>query len=206
MARVKYFKPFNLLSPEEQIKWIEKQTEKVLNRLPTLKERLTAFDDRSDELYNKTVEEIKLTSKVYTSQILDGDTDIGGLENYIDQLTTYGNTNIKTLVKETTKTRLDNFLENILLTGSPEEYEYVKKLLSKMTNTEKNRFVKSKYFFDTGNLNSDDFVKFLEEFDVTVGTAKLESFLVSIGRKELIDNKFFIAGETRVKLGRPKKR
>lgn len=195
-------KNFKILTPEEQMKWIEKQTEKVINRLPTLKRELAVFDDRSDELYNLTAEEIKLKSVVHSSQI--GGEDTSGLLEYVENLTAYGDVNIQTLVDLSTEKRIDSFLENIKQVGGIEEYEYVKKLLNQLTPYERAKFVKSKYFFDTGNLSSDDFVKFLEANEVSVGTAKLEGFMASIGKK--VDNGMYFDNNTRIKLGRPKKR
>ena len=75
-----------------------------------------------------------------------------------------------------------------------------------MSEKEKYLFTQSKYFFDTGNLSSADFVKFIQDNDVTVATAKLEGFLNSIRKEKITEGKYFEKGVTRVKLGRPRKR
>lgn len=202
---MKYGVKFKLLTLQEQMEWVEKQTKKVLARLPTLKKSLRVFDDRSSDIYNLTAEEIKLSSKVYSTQISEG-TYGEGIENYIEQLQMYGSSKMSSLVKISREKRIASFLENIKSVGGEEEYKYAKKLLNSLTKAEQNEFVKSKYFFDTGNLSSDDFVKFINDFDVSVGTAKLESFMASIGKLNKENARYFKKGETRIKLGRPKKR
>lgn len=194
-------KTLSSLSPKEQKEWVEKETKKVIKRLPTLKKRLTTYDDRSSELYNLTKEEIKLMSKVHISNGIGS----AGYEEYVAQLEYYGETKIKELAQSITEQRINSFLENIKQVGGQQEYEYVKDLIDKMSKREKENFVKSKYFFDRGDLNSADFVKFIEENDVSVGTAKLESFL-NTKRKEKFDGKYYKQGETRQKLGRPRKK
>lgn len=200
---IKIVNPYTL-SLEKQIEWVEKHTEKVVKRLPTLKKHLTVYDDRSSELYNLSPEEIKLMSKVYTSSLERGE-KMKGLNSFIAQLQTYTEDRLKVLRERFTTRRIDSFLDNVKQTGGEEEYEYAKSLLEWLTPQEKEQFTKSKYFFDTGNLASADFVKFLKENEITVGTAKLESFISGVLKKD-IETKYFIKGTTRIKLGRPRTR
>lgn len=203
----KFFKDKNIVSLEEQLKWIEKQTDKVIKRLPTLKKALKVYDDRSDELYNLDAEEIKLMSKVYKSSIskgeVSGTTEVA-LDEFATNLSYYGDTNIEKLVEVATNTRINSFLENIKAVASEEEYAYVVGIINELTDSQKAKFTKSKYFFDNGNLSSDNFVKFLNEYGVSVGTAKLEGFLASIGLE--VQGRYYVKGETRIKLGRPKRK
>lgn len=191
------------MTPEQQIKEIERLTEEVIERLPDLKHKLTAFDDRSDELYNLTPEEIRLFSKTYTSDIESGYTS-QGLGNFMQQLQRYGETPLEELELSVAMQRWQSFKENILQVGGESEYQYVLELESKIDKRVIVDFTRSKFFFDAGDLSSDNFVKFLNEHGVSVGLAKLETYLESRGIKT--DRKFFEEGVTRTKLGRPRKR
>lgn len=201
----KIIKNLNLLSPDKQIEWVAKETEKVLKRLPTLKKELKVYDDRSSELYNLTPEEVKLFSKVYSQSISQGNIT-PELKEYLAQLEEYGEKEIGELTKEKTNIRIDSFLYNLKQVASEEEYIYTKNLIDNMSEKEKEMFTKSKYFFDTGNLGSTNFVKFIQENGVSVATAKLEGFLNSIRKEKITEGKYFEQGVTRVKLGRPRKR
>ena len=199
--KVYSFEDFTRLNKRDKSKWINQQTRKIIKKLPTLKKYLTMYDDRSGELYTLSKEEIRLFSKVTRS-----DLEYQRINTpYIEDLIKYGNTSATQLLKVATEERIKSFLDNIEKVGGAEEKEYAKQLLDKLSENQKAIFTKSKYFFDNGNNNSEDFVKFLNENGVSVGIAKLEAFLVS--RKIKIDNaKFYEKGVNTSKLGRRKKK
>ena len=130
---------------------------------------------------------------------------ISTLINSSFNLIKYGNTSATQLLKVATEERIKSFLDNIEKVGGVEEKEYAKQLLDKLSDNQKAIFTKSKYFFDNGNNNSEDFVKFYNEYGVSVGVAKLEAFLVS--RRIKVNNaKFYEKGVNTSKLGRRKKK
>ena len=195
------FEDFTRLNKRDKSKWINQQTRKIIKKLPTLKKYLTMYDDRSGEFYTLSKEEIRLFSKVTRSDLSYNRINIP----FIKDLLKYGNTSATQLLKVATEERIKSFLDNIEKVGGAEEKEYAKQLLDKLSDNQKAIFTKSKYFFDNGNDNSEDFVKFYNEHGVTVGIAKLEAFLVS--RKIKINNaKFYEKGVNTSKLGRRKKK
>ena len=195
------FEDFTRLNKRDKSKWINQQTRKIIKKLPTLKKYLTMYDDRSGELYTLSKEEIRLFSKVTRSDLEYQRINAP----YIEDLIRYGNTSATQLLKVATEERIKSFLDNIEKVGGAEEKEYAKQLLDKLSDNQKAIFTKSKYFFDNGNNNSEDFVKFYNEHGVSVGIAKLEAFLVS--RKIKINNaKFYEKGVNTSKLGRRKKK
>lgn len=206
MAKDKFFdigvKSLKGLTPEQEVKELEKLTEKVLERLPELKHRLTAFDDRNDDLYNLTPEDIRLTSNTYISDIR-GNYSSEGLENWYKQLQIYGETNLDELEVAVADARWESFKENIKQV-SYEDYNYIIELEKKLDKKTIVEFTRSKFFFDGGDLSSEQFVKFMNEHNTSVGIAKLETFLESKGIET--DKKFYETNVTRIKLGRPKKR
>ena len=189
------------MTPEQQIKELERLTEQVLERLPELKHRLVAFDDRSDELYNLTPEEIRLFSKTYISDIEQGYSS-AGLQDFQQQLYRYGETPLEELETQVANARWESFKEHIR-SLSKEEYDYLLELEKKLDKSDINAFTKSKFFFDGGDYSSKNFVKFINEHGISVGMAKFETFLESRGIET--DRKFYDE-DTRIKLGRPRKR
>jgi hypothetical protein len=178
-------KPFELMSIEEQIEFIEKQTENVIKRLPELKEALTTYDDVSKELYNMTEEQIKFASKSYQQSIRGGEittpTGKKALSSYVQQLSRYGGGDISQLAHETAQERFDNFLEHVRSIADDEELEYLDKLVELMSEEDILGFTRSKYFLDTGDYSSDSWAKAKNDFDYTINTMKLEVYLQSKG-------------------------
>ena len=195
------FEDFTKLNKRNKSKWINQQTRKIIKKLPTLKKYLTMYDDRSGELYTLSKEEIRLFSKVTRSDLEYQRINAP----YIEDLIRYGNTSATQLLKVATEERIKSFLDNIEKVGGTEEKEYAKQLLDKLSDNQKAIFTKSKYFFDNGNNNSEEFVKFYNEYGISVGIAKLEAFLVS--RRIKVNNaKFYEKGVNTSKLGRKKKK
>lgn len=178
-------KPFELMSIEEQIEFIEKETEKVLKRLPELKEALTTYEDVSKELYNMTEEQIKFASKSYQQSIRSGEittpTARKGLSSYVQQLSRYGGGDISQLAQETAQQRFDSFLDHIRAIADDDELEYLNKLVDMMSEEDILGFTRSKYFLDTGDYSSDNWAKAKSEFGYTINTMKLEVYLQSKG-------------------------
>ena len=181
-------KPFNELTLEEQIKWIEKETKRVVERLPSLKKNLSTYNDISTELYNLEPEEIRVMSKAYQQSLKSGSTQSTStsLNAYVGQLEKYGETPMETLRATSTEQRIESFLNSVEDNCSVEEYDYVKSMVDNMSDELKEEFVKSKYFWQTNDYPSDGLVKFNELYkgeheSISPATANLETFLKSKG-------------------------
>lgn len=198
--------PFKDLDVEEQIQWLIKQTNKVVKRLPELKEALSVYDDKSNEMYNMEVNEIKLFTRSYAMDLATGDvsTDDSSLQDYIRQLSKYGDRGIGELRLEATQNRIDSFLESLQINADEDEYEYVKDLLDKLTDKEKEAFTKSKLFWDSGEYASEGIEKFMDMYGVSPATANLENWLEQHGIET--ERRFYEEGETAKKRGRHKKK
>lgn len=196
------FQDFNL---EEQIQWLMKQTEKVIKRLPILKKELATYDDKSNEMYNKDASEIQLFTQSYSLDLTTGvkspsDTDVN---DWVEQLSKYGNMGIGDLRLQATEERIDSFLQSLDKSGASElEKEYVQNLLDQMTEQQKEAFTKSKFFWDSGEYGSEGIATFMDMYDVTPATANLENWCEKHGI--VTDKLFFTEGDTQYKRGRHK--
>lgn len=179
-------KSFKQLSLEEQIKWIEQETKRVVERLPSLKKNLSTYNDVSTELYNIEPEQIRVMSKAYQHSLKSGGSVSPAMSDYISQLEKYGEIPMEVLRATSTEQRIESFLENIDENCSEEESDYVHYLVDKMSDELKEEFVKSKYFWQTSDYPSDGLVKFNELYkgvhdSISPATANLETFLKSKG-------------------------
>ena len=176
---------FKDLSLEEQLKWIEKQTERVVKRLPSLKKNLSTYNDVSAELYNLEPEDIMIMSKTHQKKLTSGTTDTSTY-NFARKLEMYGDTPMETLRATATEKRIESFLDYVDNATSEEESEYVHSLIDKMSDEDKEEFTKSKYFWFTSDYPSDELVKFNELYkgaheSISPATANLETFMKKKG-------------------------
>lgn len=194
---------FDELSVEEKIKRLETQTEKLIKRLPKLKDTLTLYDDKSNELYNLEPEQIKLLTKVQVQNIRQGRHKVS-TSNYAQQLEKYSQKTIRNLRSTSTEERIKSFIENIRNNSeSDEEVAYVKEMLSKLTFEQQEKFVRSKFYTDSSYKSCTSMINFINEYGISANTAKLETFLEKEGIQT--DRRYFVEGETKFKLGRHKK-
>ena len=205
----KFPKPLNLnfkeLDVDKQIEWLIKHSNKVIERLPELKRELAVYDDKSNELYNMDKSSIELFTNTYAIDLSTGDitADNAELQQYVEQLTTYGDRGIGELRLEATEQRIDSFLESLKKSGaSDDEIEYVKSLLEQMSDKQKEAFTKSKLFWDSGEYGSEGIRTFMDLYDVSPATANLENWLEQHGIET--QRRFYIEGETSKKRGRHK--
>lgn len=204
MKKTNLLKEFKKLTKQEQVEWIETRTKKVISRLPELKQKLTVYDDKSDELYNLESADIQLMSKVHTSRLGKGGSGGTSLPDFLSQLERYSKTDIIQLEQETAQMRWESFLQNAKENASGDgEKEYIDRLAENMSERDIINFTRSKLFFDKGDLNSADFVKFLEQYGIGVGTAKLETWQE---QHNIGTDKQFWTADTSTKLGRHKKK
>lgn len=199
--------PFQDLDVEQQIQWLIKHSQKVIERLPELKKELAVYDDKSNELYNMDSSQIQLFTNSYAIDLTTGDieSDNESLLDYASQLSKYGDTGIGELRLMATEQRIDSFLESLEKSGaSEEEIEYVNDLLDKMSDKQKEAFTKSKLFWDSGEYGSEGISRFMDLYDVTPATANLENWCEQHGITT--EKRYFIEGETSKKRGRHKKK
>lgn len=198
--------PFQELDLDKQIQWLMKQTEKVIKRLPILKKELATYDDKSSEMYNKDASEIQLFTQSYSMDLATGTISPSddNINNWVNQLSKYGNMGIGDLRLQATEQRIESFMTSLVKSGASEmEIAYVENLLSKMSEQEKETFTKSKFFWDSGEYGSEGIAIFMDMYDVTPATANLENWCEKHGIDT--DQLFFTEGDTQYKRGRHKK-
>lgn len=197
--------PFKDLDVDKQIQWLVKHSQKVIERLPQLKKELAVYDDKSNELYNWDKSSIELFTNTYSQDLATGtiSSDNSSLNDYIQQLSKYGDRGIGELRIEATEQRIESFLDSIEKAGGgEEELDYVQSLLEQMTDREKEAFTKSKLFWDSGEYGSEGLRVFMDLYDVTPATANLENWCEQHGITT--DQRYYIEGETGKKRGRHK--
>ena len=199
--------PFKELDVDKQIQWLIKHSQKVIERLPTLKKELAVYDDKSNEMYNMSSSEIQLFTNSYAIDLTTGDIDSDNeaLTDFVEQLSKYGDTGIGELRLQATEQRIESFIDSIKKCGaSDEELEYVESLLEQMSDRQKEAFTKSKLFWDSGDYGSEGIRTFMDLYDVTPATANLENWCEQhdIETQRL----FYEEGETSKKRGRHKKK
>lgn len=199
--------PFKDLDVDKQIQWLIKHSQKVIERLPTLKKELAVYDDKSNELYNMDKSSIELFTNTYAIDLTTGDItgDNSSLMDFVSQLSKYGDTGIGELRLEATTQRIDSFLDSIVKCGaSQDEIDYVKDLLSQMSDKQKEAFTKSKLFWDSGDYGSEGIRTFMDLYDVTPATANLENWCEQ--HNISTEQRYYEEGETSKKRGRHKKK
>lgn len=195
---------------DDILNWVDKQTNKVIGRLPELKKELALFDDRSNELYNIDPSELRLMSKVHREKILRGEYD-SATESFISQIELYSENNFEQLREKLTNERIEDFLEYI-----PEmnglgiydedgneltEYDYVMELIEQMSPQDLYNFTRSKFFVQQGYPPSEGVIEFMDMYGVTPATANLENYARMKGYNV---RNIFTEQDTRNKRGRPK--
>ena len=199
--------PFKDLDVDKQIQWLIKQSHKVIERLPLLKKELSVYDDKSNEMYNMDKSSIELFTNSYAIDLTTGDitNDDSSLMDFVSQLSKYGDTGIGELRLQATEQRIESFIESLSKCGaSEEEKEYVKSLLDKMSERQKEAFTKSKLFWDSGDYGSEGIKVFMDLYDITPATANLENWCEQHGITT--ERMFYEEGETAKKRGRHKKK
>lgn len=173
---------FLKLSAEEQAKAIERDTEKLIGRLPSLKRSLKMYNDTSDEMYNLSAEEVELQGVTYARAVRTGSittpTGKQAYQNFVRNLRRYARTNIGEISKQVAMQRFDDWHQTIKNHASTDELEYANYLINQMTDEMKQGFTRSRYFIDNSNWNSKQtFVQETGEGDISIQTLELELFL-----------------------------
>ena len=178
MAKKYNINSFLKLSPEEQAKSIEKQTQELLNRLPALKKQLKMYNDTSDEMYNLTKEEVELQGITYARAVRSGEiTTISSKKAYrqfISNLRKYAKTDLGQLARETAEVRMDSWIDHIKESSTNEDIAYAQELFNSMSDEDKLAFTRSKFFMDSS------YMYMITEEDgkqYSIQTLKLELFL-----------------------------
>lgn len=174
---------FNLL-PEQQAKEIERETAKLIKRLPELKKKLKMHNEVSSELYNLTEEEVSTIGSTYANAVRSGEittpSSKQAYQKFVKSLRRYARHNINEIAQRITKNRLDSWLETIKNNGSQAEYDYAVELLGKMSEEEKQGFTRSSYFIDNVNwASTQTFVFNTQEGEYSLQVLGLENYLVA---------------------------
>lgn len=167
-------------SPEEQAKAIERETERLVKRLPSLKDKLAMYNDVSDEMYNLQPHEAEFIGIRNAQAVRTGEiTTPSGKQaynNFVKNLHKYARRNIHDLAVESAEMRIKSWLDNIQKHASRGEYEHDLEIFNKMSENEKIGFVRSKYFLDVGDWDSDQFQQYIQEYNYSIMTHKLELY------------------------------
>lgn len=181
MPKVDFFK----LSPERQAKEIEKMTEQIVSRLPTLKKRLQMYSETSSELYNLKSDELELMGTTYARAVRGGEISTPSSQQaykqFIGNLKKYTRTSISELAKQTAQMRMEDWLLHIQNASNETDKAYAKKLYDSMTEEEKEGFTRSKYFMDSSHMyivTEEDNVQY------SIQTLKLELYLEEVRKKK----------------------
>lgn len=176
---------FIKLKPEQQAKEIEKQTQELIKRLPTLKKQLKMYGDTSDELYNLEKDELELIGSTYAKAVRGGEittpSSKQAYRNFINNLQKYTRTNISQLAKRSAEVRMESWLQHIQDASFDADKEYAKQMYDSMTEEEKLGFTRSKYFMDSS------YMYMVTEVDgqkYSIQTLKLELYLKERRGKE----------------------
>ena len=185
MAKKFNINSFLKLSPEEQAKSIEKQTQELVKRLPTIKKQLKMYGDTSDELYNLERDEVELIGSTYAKAVRGGEittpSSKKAYSNFIKNLRKYTRTSISQLAQQTADARMESWLEHIEQASTDADSEYAQELYNSMTDEEKIGFTRSKYFMDS------TYMYMVTEEDnkqFSIQTLKLELYLEEVRGKE----------------------
>lgn len=175
---------FLKLSPEEQAKQIERETQKLINRLPALKKQLKMYGETSDELYNLQRDELELIGSTYAKAVRGGEittpTAKASYNKFIRNLRKYARTDLGELARQTANARMDSWLEHIDASSNEGDSEYAHELFNSMTEEEKLGFTRSKYFMDSSYMymiTEEDGVQY------SIQTLKLELYLEEVRGK-----------------------
>lgn len=212
-------RPFNLnsfltKSPEEQAKVIEKETQRLLNQLPSLKKNLKMYNEVSDEMYNLTPDEITLQGEVWANAVRKGqittESSKQAYNKFIKNLTKYARPNIHQLAVETAEQRLDSWLDTLKNHASQAEVDYAEELISQMSENEKIGFTRSNYFLDNSNWNSkESYVKETSEGEYSMQTLELELYLeknTDVNTRSIYNNEVATDGLQKTRRGTRKRR
>lgn len=185
MAKKPNINSFLKLSPEEQAKSIERQTQELLKRLPTLKKQLKMYGDTSDELYNLQEDEVELIGRTYAKAVRGGEittpSSKQAYRSFINNLRKYTRTDIRTLAVQSAEQRMESWIGHIKSASFDADKEYAQRMVDSMTEEEKLGFTRSKYFMDSQYM--------YEVIDVSgnkysIQTLKLELYLKEKRGKE----------------------
>lgn len=180
-------KDFFSLSVEEQAREIEKETKKLLNRLPDLKRNLKMYGEVSDELYNLSEEEVATIGSTYARAVRGGEISTPSSQRayrqFINNMRKYTRRSIREIAVETAQQRMDNWLETIRSHASEEEIAYAESLVNKMSDSDKIGFTRSQFFLDTEEWGSEQFKEYMDSHNFSIMTHKLELYLNNKGYK-----------------------
>ena len=186
---------------EEQAKYIERETQALIKRLPQLKSSLKMYGEISDELYNLSAEELELIGTTYSRAVRSGEISTPSsqraYQDFVRNLRKYARADIRQLALQTAEQRLESWLNNVRANGSTEEIAYAEELILSMSDSEKIGFTLSKYFLDTENWGSEGFVQNTDVGQFSIQVMKLELYLQSKGHstRDIYDTKFYPKGD-----------
>jgi len=182
MAKKLDINSFLKLSPEKQAQVIERETSKLIARLPSLKKQLQMYNETSDEMYNLTQQEVEFQGIRYAKAVRGGEISTPAskqaYQNYIKNLMRYTRPNIGDIAKEVGEKRFESWWDTLKSHATDEDLAYANYLIMQMSEKDKLGFTRSKYFIDNANWNSKDtFQKSFDEGMISIQTLELELYV-----------------------------
>lgn len=173
---------FMQLSPEKQAQAIERETNKLIARLPSLKKHLKMYNETSDEMYNLSQEEVEFQGIRYAKAVRGGEISTPSsqraYQNFIKNLYKYTRPNIGDIAKEVGEKRFNSWWDTLKEHATDEDLAYANYLIMQMSEKDKLGFTRSKYFIDNANWNSKDtFEKGFDEGMISIQTLELELYV-----------------------------
>lgn len=204
-------------SPEEQAQQIEKETQRLLNKLPKLKKNLKMYGETTSELYNLESDEVSEISKAWSNAVRRGEvttpSSTASYKKFMKDLMKYARPSVHDLAVQTAEQRLDSWLDHIRANGSVAEIEYAEQMVNGMTENQKIGFTTSQYFLDVENWSSEGFIREDDQGnEYSIQTLKLELYLKTYGTngKNIYNDSVATDGQDKlrpaVRGGRVKKR
>lgn len=177
---------FFKLSVEEQAREIERQTKKLIARLPDLKKNLKMYGEVSDELYNLTEDEISTIGTTYAKAVRGGEISTPSskraYQKFINDMRKYTRRSIRDIAVETAEKRMESFMENIRNNSkNPDEIAKAEELYAMMNDSDKLGFTRSKLFLDVEDWGSDQFQKFIQNYEYSISFVKFQEYMAQRG-------------------------
>lgn len=177
---------FFKLSVEEQAREIERQTKKLIARLPDLKKNLKMYGEVSDELYNLTEDEISTIGTTYAKAVRGGEISTPSskraYQKFINDMRKYTRRSIRDIAVETAEKRMESFMENIRNNSkNPDEIAKAEELYALMNDSDKSGFTRSKLFLDVEDWGSDQFQKFIQNYEYSISFVKFQEYMAQRG-------------------------
>ncbi len=191
-------------SKKDRLAWFDKRVSRLIENLSSIHDDIALYDDKGYELYNQPKETILAMAKAYREQLAKGGKGLkknnpftNAFKDFIKEVR-FLTQNKYRLRAQITDIRMEKFAEYAKYKMSAEEWEEFNALLNLMSNKEKYKFTKSKYYFVYAGLPSEGLAEFEEIYGISLEHARLELFMAKENGLDWEDTTY---GKKRLELG-----